>query len=98
MNNQTGWSCPKCHGVMSPIYPTCFYCKPSETRPNKEYIEGSHEGIRRAIKEIQKIKDKYAALGIDIPDYVDNQRHPLNALKIELEILIGEWPYGKQKR
>lgn len=25
-----GWECPKCHAVMSPSYPTCFYCKPRE--------------------------------------------------------------------
>lgn len=25
----TGWSCPKCQAVMSPTYPTCFYCSPN---------------------------------------------------------------------
>lgn len=23
-----GWECPKCNAVMSPTYPTCWYCKP----------------------------------------------------------------------
>lgn len=22
-----GWSCPKCHAVMSPTYPSCINCK-----------------------------------------------------------------------
>lgn len=25
-----GWECPKCSAVMSPSYPTCFYCRPQE--------------------------------------------------------------------
>ena len=28
--NNSGWICPQCHAVMSPTYPTCFYCKPVE--------------------------------------------------------------------
>lgn len=24
-----GWVCPKCDVVMSPTYPTCFYCGPN---------------------------------------------------------------------
>lgn len=23
-----GWECPKCGSVMSPFYPTCWYCHP----------------------------------------------------------------------
>lgn len=29
MLNTKGWECPKCNAVMSPNYPTCFYCKPT---------------------------------------------------------------------
>jgi len=25
---QKGWQCPVCDAVMSPTFPTCFYCKP----------------------------------------------------------------------
>lgn len=25
---ETGWICPQCNAVMSPSWPTCFYCKP----------------------------------------------------------------------
>jgi len=25
---QKGWQCPVCFAVMSPTFPTCFYCKP----------------------------------------------------------------------
>lgn len=32
--NLEGWECPKCHAVMSPTYPTCFYCKPSISHPD----------------------------------------------------------------
>lgn len=30
-----GWECPKCNAVMSPSFPTCFYCKPVEVSTSK---------------------------------------------------------------
>lgn len=27
-----GWKCPVCCAVMSPTYPTCFYCKPEKSQ------------------------------------------------------------------
>ncbi len=30
LGNQKGWVCPKCGGVMSPIHPTCFFCRPTQ--------------------------------------------------------------------
>lgn len=34
LTKSKGWECPKCGGVMSPSYPTCWYCKPSECIPS----------------------------------------------------------------
>lgn len=28
----TGWQCPLCNAIMSPSYPTCWYCKPVEIK------------------------------------------------------------------
>jgi len=25
---KSGWICPRCNGVMSPLIPMCMYCKP----------------------------------------------------------------------
>lgn len=30
--SQKGWECPRCHAVMSPTFPTCFYCKPDKKK------------------------------------------------------------------
>jgi len=29
-----GWECPKCGAVMSPYYPTCWYCHKGNTLTN----------------------------------------------------------------
>lgn len=30
-----GWECPKCGAVMSPFFPTCWYCSPNITSTDK---------------------------------------------------------------
>lgn len=34
-----GWQCPSCRAVMSPTYPTCFYCKPAQTITNSGCVQ-----------------------------------------------------------
>jgi len=77
-----GWICPQCNAVMSPTFPSCFYCKPKQME-KVEHVDAGFNAIKIAIKIVRENECKFMALG-----YKYDKHNPFESIVQSLGQLI----------